>query len=91
MQNIKELAEKTFGAVCYAGFDRVLWAVEDEQGLARGTLTNRQFPMKYRSYVLNKVLKKIHDAEEASQVIELITDGSIRFTNEEIILYKNNY
>ena len=92
MQKIEELAEKTFGLVCYAGFDRVLWAVEDEHGLARGTLSTSKALNEHKWHILDEALKQkpsISDLHDMAQVITFVTDGKIVYNDEDLDAYQN--
>ena len=92
MNNIQELAAKTFGAVCYAGFDRVLWAVEDEHGLARGTLSTYKALNEHKWHILDKALKQrpsISDMYDMAQIITFVTDGMIVYNDEDLDAYQD--
>lgn len=92
MSNIKELAAKTFGAVCYAGFDRVLWAVEDERKLARGTLSTYKALNEYKWHILDMALKQrpsISDLYDMAQIITFVTDGMIVYNDEDLDAYQD--
>ena len=94
MQNIKELAEKTFGVVCYAGFDSVLWAVEDEHGLARGTLSTFKALNEHKWHILNKALEQrpsISDLYDMAQIITFVTDGMIVYNDEDLDAYQDYF
>lgn len=90
--NIQQLAEKTFGAVCYAGFDRVLWAVEDEHGLARGTLSTFKALNEHKWNILDKALEmkpSILDMYIMAQIITFVTDGKIVYNDEDLDAYQD--
>lgn len=92
MQNIEELAEKTFGVVCYAGFDSVLWAVEDERGLARGTLSTFKALNEHKWNILDEALKQrpsISDLCDMAQIITFVTDGKIVYNDEDLDAYQD--
>lgn len=91
MQNIKELAEKIFGAVCYAGFDFVLWAVEDEHGLARGTLSTFEALNEHKWHILDKAmeLKQFYDLNLMAEIITFVTDGKIVYNDEDLDAYQD--
>lgn len=94
MQNfrIEELAAKTFGAVCYAGFDRVLWAVEDEHGLARGTLSTFKALNEHKWHILDEALKQrlsVTDLHDMAQIITFVTDGMIVYNDEDLDAYQD--
>ena len=89
---IEELAEKTFGAVCYAGFDSVLWAVEDEHGLARGTLSTFKALNEHKWNILDEALKQrpsISDLCDMAQIITFVTDGKIVYNDEDLDSYQD--
>ena len=90
--SIQELAEKTFGAVCYAGFDSVLWAVEDEHGLARGTLSTFKALNEYKWKILDKALERKHSIAgpyDMAQIITFVTDGKIVYNDEDLDAYQD--
>ena len=91
MTNIKELAEKIFGAICYAGFDFVLWAVEDEHGLARGTLSTFKALNERKWDILDKAmeLKQFYDLNLMAQIITFVTDGKIVYNDEDLDRYQD--
>ena len=87
MENIKELAEKTFGAVCYAGFDSVLWAVEDDHNLGRGYLSTFKALNEHKWNILGKALEmkpSILDMYVMAQIITFVTDGKIVYHDEDL-------
>lgn len=91
MTRIQELAEKTFGAVCYAGFDSVLWAVEDDLHLATNTLNTYRELNKYKWQILDKAMQmrpSITDLYRMAEIITFITDGKVVYNDEDLDAYQ---
>lgn len=89
--SIRDLAEKVFGIVCYAGFDSVLWAVEDDKHLARYTLNAFNEMNRYKWSILDKAMKMrpdVLDLYQMAQVIMFITDGKVVYNDEDLDAYQ---
>lgn len=84
---IRDLAEKVFGIVCYAGFGSVLWAVEDDKHLARYTLNAFNEMNRYKLSILDKAMEMrpgVLDLHQMAQVITFITDGEVVYNDEDL-------